>query len=824
MSQYSDDSERRSPAQDRKALFELRQRLFAQGLDLLAASSDSTSQPDVAPSAASNAAVSIRASVDDAAPRPQQDPEVEPEEDDASMLIRRRLFAQHPSHNPLDTTVSSLSDGGGDVFPSPDCSAKLDGRKRGWAPVDAPRESVASTLAPPTPDARDPPSASRLSASGSSPYGPCEQASPSPSADWRFAADASPDGTEECLGRGAHAASSSGAAAEQLPVHSRCELRIEDVAQIKDFERLNEQLRRHGFGVVPHCLEAAAPLAGCTATRLTPVVDASGVWGLCSEVLAAYEDRGRRLRDALLAERADDRRSRDKRIGTLLQENQRLGAELQKMRETPAWSSTPSSSHSPVVAARAQTAEKELSEMVLKLKAAEALARHRERDLEQLRTRWDQAVNDGARRQEREREALAKPLRRRAATRDDPLLAVAVAHQARAEALQAELTSLTKHSHTLTFQLEASQEKCRKLEGQQQFGAPSRSQSSEARPEDPTVDQLRQATARQAELRSRAEEELKLQAITRAQELQALGQRLHELEAKNAELETEKREAGKQPSSGELRWQKEALRLRDEVVEARKAWRSADPRALMRRDKEIQSLGLAPRLLEETVKKTDLVALILDVCRLLKVGDLTQVLPKVSAVGDLLDFHSGVEKVLLELGEAPPQSAKAEEPLHSLQRLAAELRDLRAKGASMQAAAAKEKEASAPKRADPVAEEGIRALAAELRLPHTAAPSECLQRVTELRIGEAVLEGLTAQLRCQDTTDLPQRLDALFRLCDQRLAAQRIVDALQKLLRADSIDEVLPAFREVLDVAALRRRAVEHGSKGADNGPCSVPC
>merc|ERR1719230_1293861 len=100
--------------------------------------------------------------------------------------------------------------------------------------------------------------------------------------------------------------------------------------------------------------------------------------------------------------------------------------------------------------------------------------------MDQLRVRLEQAIAEGTRRQDREREALAKPLRRRGAARDDPLLAVAVAHQARAESLQAELVTLTKHSHTLSFQLDASEEKCRKLEAQRQFGGGGASQSSTA--------------------------------------------------------------------------------------------------------------------------------------------------------------------------------------------------------------------------------------------------------------------------------------------------------------------------------------------------------
>jgi hypothetical protein len=532
--------------------------------------------------------------------------------------------------------------------------------------------------------------------------------------------------------------------------------------------------------------------------------------------LAAYDDRGRRLRDALVADRAEDRWSRDARIRTLLQDNQRLEGDLKRLRDSQMPSSSPAAANSPTVSARAVAAEKELSDMALKLKAAEALARHRERELEQLRSRLDQAVADAARRQEREREALAKPLRRRAATRDDPLLAVAVAHQARAENLQNELTALTKHGHTLSFQLEASQEKCRTLEAQQQFSRPSKNKSSENRltlgSSSADVEQLRVSLAREAELRGRSEEELRSQAAAHGKELQGLSHRLQELAAQNAQLVAERREAARQPSAGELRWQREALRLRDELAEARKAWRAADPRALMRRDKEIRSLGLVPRVLEDTVKKADLVAILLDVCRLLKVGDLTQVVPRATAAAELLNFGEGVADVLRELGEAASPDRRGEDELSSLQRLALELRTLRAESAARQEAAATQAAATPELAKDAL---GV-SLAAELSLPDNAGTRECLQRVADLRAAEAVLRGLAEQLRCPEPKETPKRLQSLLQLFDERLAAQKIVEALQKLLRAGSIDEVLPALREVLDVSALRRRAMHHeGGRGA---------
>merc|ERR1711920_341983 len=107
-----------------------------------------------------------------------------------------------------------------------------------------------------------------------------------------------------------------------------------------------------------------------------------------------------------------------------------------------------------------------------------------------------------------------------------------------------------------------------------------------------------------------------------------------------------------------------------------------------------------------------------------------------------------------------------------------------------------------------------KALAFQLGLPEGSSQAECCQRVAELRIGDAVLEGVTAQFKCASARELPQRAGALLRLCDERLASHRIVEALQKLLCVQRISEVLPALKEVLDVGALRRRTAGQCSHG----------
>merc|ERR1712232_529088 len=78
------------------------------------------------------------------------------------------------------------------------------------------------------------------------------------------------------------------------------------------------------------------------------------------------------------------------------------------------------------------------------------------------------------------------------------------------------------------------------------------------------------------------------------------------------------------------------------------------------------------------------------------------------------------------------------------------------------------------------------------------------------------LEDLVTQLRCGSVEELPRAVASLLRLCDERLAAQRVIDALRRLFRVDGLTEVLPALKRVLDVRALRRLQAEAGSAAGD--------
>eukprot|EP00446_Apocalathium_sp_SHHI-4_P047945 CAMPEP_0177394350 /NCGR_PEP_ID=MMETSP0368-20130122/55484_1 /TAXON_ID=447022 ORGANISM="Scrippsiella hangoei-like, Strain SHHI-4" /NCGR_SAMPLE_ID=MMETSP0368 /ASSEMBLY_ACC=CAM_ASM_000363 /LENGTH=229 /DNA_ID=CAMNT_0018860687 /DNA_START=20 /DNA_END=709 /DNA_ORIENTATION=- len=192
-------------------------------------------------------------------------------------------------------------------------------------------------------------------------------------------------------------------------------------------------------------------------------------------------------------------------------------------------------------------------------------------------------------------------------------------------------------------------------------------------------------------------------------------------------------------SAGELRWQQEALRLRDELADARRAWRSVDARSMMRRDRELRHLGLDSRALEERMQKGDLVAILLELCRILKVGSLSSL---VFAATNLCAPTS--------IDSRPSQSVQTAGPV--------------VKPTSLSAAG------------DIVTSD------AEIIL--------CVM----------------AKLQC-DAKEVPGRISRLLSLCDQYVAAERIVEALRKLLHVDAgIAAILPALKEVLDVSALRRR------------------
>mmetsp|Transcript_35802 Transcript_35802/g.64973 ORF Transcript_35802/g.64973 Transcript_35802/m.64973 type:complete len:837 (+) Transcript_35802:71-2581(+) len=594
-----------------------------------------------------------------------------------------------------------------------------------------------------------------------------------------------------------------------------CELHLKATPHVEEFEQLNSLLRRHGFREVPHHLEPLPVLEQGSSALARIVTDGRSLWATCTQVLLAYEERGRRLQEALLAERSEDRQRRDGRIRDLLQEKSRLQEELRAVKEASqtrtssmaaglspgsAGGSLASSPSRLTAGAAAEKRDRELGELSLRARAAEATARHREKELEKLKARLDEVLGEAAKRQEKEKAALSRPLRKRAAGNraEEQLLEAAIAHRGRAEMLQAEVSSLSKQVHVLSFRLEEADEKVRQAEAHKARRAAATAPSS-------VCTEVRHAKAlspeellRERELRTQAEETLRRQQESHSAEVRTLTASLRTAEDEVARLKAELRNVSRQPTASELRWQREALRLRDDLAEVRRAWKSVDSRGLMQRDKELRRLGLDSRALEETTSKADLVSVLLQLCRLLRVPDVAEIIPKVSTmlvsmtqkpVGLEL-LGQGVLAVLQELDAAVDIS----NPSQALERLQSML-------ASQRLQQCRSYEADAKSVWQQVAN--------HLQLATGAQSDDCIKKLVELREDAICLNELTEKLCCQ-RKELPQRAASLMQQCDERMAAQRIVEALQNLLSVGTITEVLPALKDVLDVTALRLRRSDY--------------
>lgn len=116
--------------------------------------------------------------------------------------------------------------------------------------------------------------------------------------------------------------------------HYSCALRVEE-PMIGDFKTVIHMLRRNGFQEVQHVLMSKdADARGVPGGQLTELIaDGHGLWTTCAEVLLAYENRGRRLQQALLGERTEERCRRDGRVHSLLHENSKLQEELKAAKE-----------------------------------------------------------------------------------------------------------------------------------------------------------------------------------------------------------------------------------------------------------------------------------------------------------------------------------------------------------------------------------------------------------------------------------------------------------------------------------------------------------
>ncbi|CAJ1432328.1 unnamed protein product [Effrenium voratum] len=152
----------------------------------------------------------------------------------------------------------------------------------------------------------------------------------------------------------------------------------------EEFWQISSGLRRNGFSEVRHSwLPDTAGTAG-------PVADGCSLLRTCMEVLHAYEDRGRRLQQALLGERTEERQKHDGRINNLLRENAKLQEELRAARMTRMDEKHGSRGSCGSLARKSKAQASQAQELTLRTQKAEALARQRERELEKLKDRLQQ--------------------------------------------------------------------------------------------------------------------------------------------------------------------------------------------------------------------------------------------------------------------------------------------------------------------------------------------------------------------------------------------------------------------------------------------------
>jgi len=404
---------------------------------------------------------------------------------------------------------------------------------------------------------------------------------------------------------------------------------LEDSNQ--DCQELNSLLRRHGFGEVQHTGDTSS--GGCI------LVDTKGLRKICLEVLHAYVDRGRRLQQALLQERSQERQKSDGRVQDLLRQNAKLQEELNATRsssrrmEMTERADTTLGVASPL---RNPSVQKQTNQLNFRLQKAEALARQRERELEKLKPRLEQALA-AIKRKEMEGE-LRKVGK------------VVNGHKADA----AETTSLKKQVQTLTFRLEETEQKLRQAEAVHARrpvpAAPIIPMTPEAE-DSAKIENCKKALEAEKEMRSGLEEQVKELQLRHAAEVRSLSSSLHEAEEKAERFQAELRIRQTKMDS---QWQREVSKLREDLVQARKVWKSMDSRSLMKRDKELRSLGLDLHAMEESVSKADLVEIFVELCRLLKTKDISSLTSEVKRLArpeatEMLRLAEGSVEALQEL-------------------------------------------------------------------------------------------------------------------------------------------------------------------------------
>eukprot|EP00439_Symbiodinium_sp_Y106_P023881 s1805_g2.t3 len=221
---------------------------------------------------------------------------------------------------------------------------------------------------------------------------------------------------------------------------------------------------------------------------------------------------------------------------------------------------------------------------------------------------------------------------------------------------RAEASALRKQVHILSFQLEEAEDKLRQM---QAVKARVVVRTVEDAPETSTGDA--EALAEERGRRVGLEEQLKESHLRYSEQISRLSASCREAEEEVAKLKTELHERAREPRPVDTRLQREVLKLREELAEVRKAWKTTDTRSLIQRDKELRRLGLDAAALEEQLAKPDLCAVLVEL--LVRVPSVAEVVPE---VGRLIQHCRSLEdaaanartQTCLELAEGTLEALK----------------------------------------------------------------------------------------------------------------------------------------------------------------------
>jgi len=563
----------------------------------------------------------------------------------------------------------------------------------------------------------------------------------------------------------------------------RCCLTVEEPF-VEEFKQLVDLLRRNGFQEVPHQLVSNRQDGGEGLKPFTKLVaDGQGLWTTCMQAVLAYESRGRRLQQALLGERTEDRRKRDGRVYSLLQENSRLQEELQAARSSqmrspdvsfgsPVTAQSTSGCQSPARLGPLFQAprDRQLQEMTLRAQKAEAGSRQHERELEKLKARMEQLLAETAKRKDRERAAMTRASRK--VGRDENVEAV-IAHKAATEAAQAEASSLRKQVHTLGFQLEEAEAKIRRLEAVSKRAVPQAEEVPEMSACEP------EALAEERERRANAEEQLKDSHLKYAEQINQLTISCKKAEEQAADLKAQLRERTREPARLDCRLQREVLKLREELAEVRKAWKTTDTRSLIQRDKELRRLGLDVQGLEDMLPKADMAALLIELCRLLQLRSAAELVPEADRLvrhcRSLADAEAATcreQATLLQLAEVAMQGMQdifgAMQPLQAV----AQIREVFA--------------AAQKQQSNEEVEKVWRNLARKLKFPEDASAAQLSANILDMvdvhAAGKKALGEVARSLQLPDDFSAGQLCSKIAQLVEAQRASEKACNDLTSRL------------------------------------------